>query len=227
MKDRYQGHILAIKLFRDSFTVVVGSLLKTIFWVGGYLSEQFKPVVLLLIPFALLFAQLQARLGVRPVDVGKELLVTVEVDPQRQPGTPDVALDLPDGVAQARPAVREPSLHRVVFTVVPRQPGQHELRFRIGSEVQVKSLHAGNLAGYPALSSVRSNSFMDALESPAEPGFSPTSAFQRIALVYPVRPLPFLGLDLSFHSEFGLMLVFLALTIVAAFALKDLFGVTI
>jgi len=226
-KDHYQGHILAIKLFRDSFTVVISSLMKTLFWVLGYFTEQFKPVLLLIVPFALMFGQMQMRLGFRPVDVGKELLVTVEVDPQRVPGVPDVSVELPDGVRQARPPVREPSRNREVFALVPERPGHYELRFRIGSEVVVKTLDAGDLPGMPRVSPMRSSDFFDQLLYPSEDSFSATSAFTRIAFSCPVRPLPLLGLDLSFHSEFGLMLVFFVLTLIAAFALKDVFGVTI
>src|SRR5262249_11563611 len=145
----------------------------------------------------------------------------------RVAGLPDVALELDPGVVAARSAVREPSMHRVVFSLIPKAAGLHELRFRFASEVEVKSLAAGPLAGTPMVSPVRSSDFWDRVLSPAEPGFSPTSAFTRISLAYPVRPLPFLGLDLSFKSDVGMMLVFVLLTIVAAFGLKDLFGVTI
>jgi hypothetical protein len=226
-KDRSQGHILAIKLFRDSFTVVVGSLVKAVLWSGGYLAEQFKPMLLLLVPFALLFAQMEMRLGLRPLDVGKEVLVTVEVDPVRVTGIPEVAVELPAGVTQPRPAVREPKLKRVVFAFTPTVAGRHELRFRIGSEVVIKTFDAGDLPGLPRVSPVRSAGFWDQLLYPSEPAFSSDSQFQRIAFASPVRPLLLLGLDLSFGSEAGMMLVFVLLTIVVAFALKDLFGVTI
>jgi len=226
-KDRSQGHILAIKLFRDSFTVVIGSLIKAILWSGGYLAEQFKPMLVMLVPFALLFAQVEMRLGLRPLDLGKEVLVTVEVDPSRVPGVPEVGLILPPGVEQMRPPVREPSLNRVVFSLMPKVAGHHELRFRIGSEVEVKTFDAGDLEGIPRVSPVRSSDFWDQVLYPSESALSSDSSFHRIAFACPVRPLPFLGVDLSFHSEAGMMLVFLLLTIVAAFALKDLFGVTI
>jgi hypothetical protein len=225
-KDRSQGHILAIKLFRDSFGVVIGSLVKAILWSGGYLAEQFKPMLLLLVPFALLFAQMEMRLGLRPLEVGKEVLVTVEVDAARVPGL-DVAVELSAGVVQARPAVREPSKSRVVLALVPTTAGRHEVRFRVGSEVQVKTFDAGDLPGLPRVSPVRSADFWDQLLYPSEPGLSAASAFRRISYALPVRPLPFLGLDLSFGSEAGMMLVFLVLTIVVAFSLKDVFGVTI
>ncbi len=225
-KDRMQGHILAIKLFRDSFTVVVGSLVKAILWSGGYLAEQFKSVLVMLVPFALVFAQMEMRLGLRPLELDREVLVTVDVDAARVPGL-DVAVEVPAGVVQARPAVREPSRHRVVFAFVPTLPGRHELRFRVGTEVEIKTFDAGDLPGMPRVSPVRSSGFWDQLLYPSERGFSPASAFERIAFACPVRPLPFLGFDLSFRSEAGMMLVFLLLTIVVAFALKDVFGVTI
>ena len=91
----------------------------------------------------------------------------------------------------------------------------------------MKTFDAGDLPGLPRVSPVRSADFWDQLLYPSEPGLDAGSAFRRISFALPVRPLPFLGLDLSFGSEAGMMLVFVLLTLIVAFALKDLFGVTI
>lgn len=227
-KSRYQGHILAIKLFRDSFTVVVGSLVKTLGWVGCYLGEMFKPMVVMLIPFALLFAQLQMRLGMRPIDVGKPVLVKVDLKPSKVAALDAaVDLDLPPGVELAAKPVHEPREHRVVLSLVAKEAGVHVLRFRHGGETVEKTLHAGDLPGAPMVSPMRSDDFLDLVLYPSEPAFGDASAFEKIELAYPVRPLPTFGLDLSFGAEWGLMLVFVLLTIVAAFGLKGVFGVTI
>ena len=224
-KDRYQGHILAIKLFRDSFGVVIGSLAKTLAWVGAYLTEQFKPMLLMLVPFVLLFGQLMMRAGYRPLDLGTKTIVTVELAADRSPM--DVKVELPAGVEAAGPAIREPSRHRLIVPIVAKTAGLHALRFDCGGQAVEKSLHAGPMDGTPMVSPIRSQDFWDRVLYPGEAAFGAGSPFQKIELHYPVRPLTVAGFDLSFGSELGLMLTFVVVTIVAAFGLKGVFGVTI
>src|SRR5262245_33333034 len=147
-KGRYQGHILAIKLFRDSFTVVITSLVKTLGWIGCYLGEQFKPMLVLLIPFALLFGQMLMRIGYRPWKIGESALVTVELAESASPM--DVTLALPEGLELAAKPVREPAAHRFVFAVRPDAPGEHRLRLKYRDETVEKTLLAGDdLKGAP------------------------------------------------------------------------------
>lgn len=225
-KDRYQGHILAIKLFKDSFLVVITSLGKTLAWIGAYLGEQFKPMVVMLVPFVLLFAQMQMRLGYRPLELGKPVLLTIEVDAAKAPDAA-VRIELPPGLeARAKP-VREPSAGRLVVPIAAAAPGAHVVKLTYGGETVEKLVHAGDLDGAPMVMPVRSNDFWDRLLYPGEDSFGGASAFRRVALAYPVRPIDLFGLDLSFGSELGMACVFVLITIVAAFGLKDLFGVTI
>ena len=226
-KDRYQGHILAIKLFRDSFSVVVGSLAKTLAWIGAYLTEQFKPVLVMIVPFVLLFAQMQMRLAYRPLDLGKPVLVTIELDPATPADDVDVKFDLPPGLALAAKPVREPSRQRVVASLVATQPGAHVAKLTCGGETVEKVIHAGDLEGVPMVSPLRSNDFWDRLLYPGEAAFGDASRFERVSLVFPVRSLDCFGADLSFGNELGMALTFTLITIVAAFGLKGVFGVTI
>jgi hypothetical protein len=225
-KDRYQGHIFAIKLFRDSFTIVVSSLVKTLGWVGCYLGEQLKPAVLLLVPAMLLFAQMQMRLGFAPLKLGQSVLLSVDLG-ANAPTDLKVAFDPPAGLELAAKPVREPSRHRVVVPLVARSAGAYVVKLTCGGETVEKTVHAGSLAGAPMVSPTRSNSWWDRVLDPAEASFGAGSLFQKVELAYPVRALPFLGLDLSFGKEWGMMIDFLVLTIVVAFALKGVFGVTI
>jgi len=226
-KDRYQGHILAIKLFRDSFSVVIGSLAKTLAWIGAYLTEQFKPMLVMLVPFMLLFAQMVVRLSYRPLDVGTAAIVTIDLAPETPANEVDVKLGLPPGLVQAGTAVREPTRQRVVVPIKATQPGAHVLQVTCGGETVEKTIHAGDLDGPPAVSPMRTNDFVDRVLYPGEPSFGDASRFRSIALTYPIRPLPCFGVDLSFGSELGMMGIFLLVTIVAAFGLKGVFGVTI
>jgi len=226
-KDRCMGNIIAILLFRDSIAVVFSSLGKTLGWLCGYVGEQFKPMFLMLIPFVLLFAQMQMRLGIRPLDVGAVVDVRAELDPSKSDGA-DTTVELPPGLELRSRIVRQPARSHVAFKLAATQPGVHTVKFTSGGETVTKTIHVGPLEGTPMVAPVRSNGFLDQLLYPGEDSFGADSRFQKIALAsYPVRPLPCFGLDLSFGSEGGLILVFVLLTIVAAFGLKGVFGVTI
>ncbi len=226
-KDRCMGNIIAILLFRDSLAVVFSSLGKTLGWLCGYVGEQFKPMFLMLIPFVLLFAQMQMRLGIRPLDVGAVVEVRAELDVDLADGA-DVAVELPTGLELRSRIVHQPARGHVAFKVAATEPGLHVVKFSSGGETVTKSVHVGPADGTPMVAPVRSNDFFDQLLYPGEESFGGTSRFQRIEVSsYPVRPLPCFGFDLSFGSEAGLILLFVALTIVAAFGLKGVFGVTL
>ena len=226
-KDRYQGHILAIKLFRDSFSVVIGSLVKTLGWIGAYLGEQFKPMLVMLVPFMLLFAQMQMRLGYRPLDVGAPVLLTIDLAPGLSAEEMALELGLPAGLETRAKMVREPTENRVVVPIAATAAGAHVLKLTCGGETVEKLVHAGSIDGAPMVMPVRSNDFFDQLLYPGEDSFGASSKFRRIALAYPVRPIDCFGFDLSFGSEIGMAMTFVLITIVAAFGLKGVFGVTI
>jgi hypothetical protein len=226
-KDRCMGNIIAILLFRDSLVVVFSSLGKTLGWLGGYVAEQFKPMFVMLIPFVLLFAQMQMRLGIRPLDVGAVVEMRAELDIAGGDGR-DLTVELPKGLELRSRIVHQPARGHVAFKVAATEPGVHQVKFSTGGETVTKSVHVGPDDGTPMVTPVRSNSFFDQLLYPGESSFGGESRFERIAVTaYPVRPLPCFGFDLSFGSEAGLIGVFVVLTIVAAFGLKGVFGVTI
>lgn len=226
-KDRYQGHILAIKLFRDSFTVVIGSLVKTLGWIGAYLGEQFKPMLVMLVPFMLLFAQMQMRLGYRPLDVGAPVLLTIDLAPGLSAEEMALELELPAGLETRAKLVREPTENRVVVPIAATAAGAHVLKLTCGGETVEKLVHAGPIDGAPMVMPVRSNDFFDQLLYPGEDSFGAASKFRRISLAYPVRPIDCFGFDVAFGSEIGMAMTFVLITIVAAFGLKGVFGVTI
>ncbi len=246
-KDRYQGHILAIKLFRDalqpSVEVLVGRIRDDVaagllrpdldaegvvsLMVGAYLGEQFKPMLVMLVPFMLLFAQMQMRLGYRPLDVGAPVLLTIDLAPGLSAEEMALEFALPAGLETRAKMVREPSENRVVVPIAATAAGAHLLKLTCGGETVEKLVHAGPIDGAPMVMPVRSNDFFDQLLYPGEDSFGSSSKFRRISLAYPVRPIDCFGLDLSFGSEIGMAMTFVLITIIAAFGLKGVFGVTI
>jgi hypothetical protein len=227
LKDRYKAHVLAIKLFRDDLRVVLTSLTKTLGLISFYLGHQLRPMAVMMIPFVLVFAQMQMRLAYAPLDVGEEVLVTVELTKAHPGEDAEIAFQPPAGVVLAAKPVRVPAKKKVVYSLRTEAEGVHELKFQVNGETVTKSLHVGNSSNLAMLSPVRSSDQGDLILYPTEPGFGGDSAFSRISLQYPVRSLPLLGLDWSFGMDLGMCISFIIVTMLAAFLLKGFFGVTI
>jgi hypothetical protein len=228
LKDAYKAHVLAIKLFRDDLRVVLKSLGKTLLLISFYLGHQLRPMVVMIIPFVLIFAQMQMRLAYAPLPLDEKQYVEVQLAPTvAEADVANLEVSLPPGVESAGPAVPVPSERRVVLPLVPRESGHYELEFRLGDETVTKSLRAGPDADLDMLSKVRSSSFGDLLLYPTEPSFGAGSQFAMIQVPYGIKQLPLLGIDWSFGFELGMGLTFMVLSIVAALLLKGFFGVTI
>jgi len=244
LKDKYKAHVLAIKLFRDDLGVVFKSLGKTLWHILFYMGHNLRPMVILMIPILLLFAQMQMRLAYDPLEVGDQVYIHVGVSEDIDLSVPgammeniEVRLRGTDEVVEGaieffNPVVPAAALSEVVFPVEVKKEGVFDLVFRIGDEEVTKSLHVGHQEGLPALSPARSNGLMDLILYPTEPHFGSDSSFEQIRLVhpsgatgYPTKPLLAFGVDLSFESELGMGLWFVVISILVAFALKGVFGV--
>ncbi|HVQ26030.1 MAG TPA: hypothetical protein VMV01_12670, partial [Planctomycetota bacterium] len=97
--------------------------------------------------------------------------------------------------------------------------GDHELVLRAGDETQVKRLAVGGSARkVPVL---RTKGW-ESLLYPGEDALPRTSAFESIRVDYPARDMGLLP-----AGEPGILLGFLALSLLVGFAFKGLLGVTI
>jgi len=228
LKERYKAHVLAIRLFRDDLGIVMGSMFRTLNYIARYMGHSLRPMVVLLVPIVFLFAQMQMRLAYEPWDVGHSEVILVdleaEVSAEQLAAT---SVDLPDGVEVCGPVGVAVAKNRVAFPIKATVAGKHLLKFRCGDETVEKSLHVATTDDLDSLSPVRSSGFWDLLLFPTEATFGDSSAFTKIKVPYGIKPLMLFGFDCSFGIELGMGLVFMVISIVIAFALKGVFGVTI
>ena len=122
------------------------------------------------------------------------------------------------GVALDAPPVRTPD-GEVFWRLRAETAGDHVLTLRAGDAVLEKGWAVGGKARKVPIKRTKS---WDALLYPGEAGIDSSSPFYTVALHYPERRLPWLP-----DGELGVLLWFFALSLVAGFALKDVFGVTL
>jgi hypothetical protein len=120
-KDRVQAEILGVRLFRDQLGVALGCYLGIIRRTGAYLRQAAAPTAIAVAPLALLFLQLDARIGWLPPQPGADFLLTAQAVPGIVPER--LALELSNGVQLTAPPVRIPYRRQVTWRLRADSPG--------------------------------------------------------------------------------------------------------
>jgi hypothetical protein len=217
-KNRIAGHLYEIRLFRHDPLAVLASTGKIFLRNGIYLGHNLLPLAVLLVPMLAVLAQLEANYAFDPVPVGSVELLDVRLDPTAKISPRDVRLDLPEGVALDAPPVRTPD-GEIFWRLRAEAPGDHVLSLHVGSETLTKGWAVG---GDHRKVPLKRTKTWDAFLYPGEPALSARSAVQTIALAYPERDLGLLP-----GGEFGILAIFFGVSLLAGFALKGPFGVTL
>ena len=222
VKRSIHAGIFEIRLFNDDFRAIVRAQRDIMRDNAKYLWLSLAPMVWVIVPLVLLIAQLQFHYGYAPLQPGNGVLLKVQLrDAASDPVTGDaVSLEAPPQVRLDTPAVWLPGAKEVVWRVRPVEPGSYDLRFKVGTETYSKQMQV--YGGVVRRSPVRlENSLMNLLLYPSEPALPDDGRVAAITVAYKERDLSVFGWDLNW------MVVYFALSLIFAFALKKPFGVTI
>jgi hypothetical protein len=217
-KDRIQAHLYEIRLFRHDPIAVLASTGRVLVRNLVYLGYNLVPMAVLLLPMLAVLAQLEAHYAFDPVPVGTVELLQLQLDPKAGLSPRDVHLELPQGVALDAPPVRTPD-GEVYWRLRAEAPGDQVLTLRVGDEVLTKTWAVGGPHRKVPLRRLRG---LEAFLYPGEPALPQSSPVERIALAYPERDLGILP-----GGELGILANFFGLSLLAGFALKGRFGVTL
>jgi hypothetical protein len=217
-KDRIAAHLYEIRLFRHDPLAVLASTGRIFARNGVYLGHNLLPLAVLLVPMLAILAQLEANYAFDPAPVGSVELLEARLDPAAGVAARDVALELPPGVALDAPPVRTPD-GEIFWRLRAEAPGDHVLSLRVGGETFTKTWAVG---GDPRKVPQKRTKSLEAFLYPGEPALGRRSPLHTIALRYPERDLGLLP-----GGELGILATFFGLSLLAGFALKGRFGVTL
>ena len=183
VRDNIKAQMLAMKLFKDSMAVtlkVQGNMFKGAFLL---LFHALRPMLLMIIPFSLVLAQLGLWYQSRPLTPGEQTVLSIEVDPGV---IGDVKLrSLPGAKIIAGP-VTAIDKNEINFNVQATEVGTHEIVFQIADQTFTKEMVVGE--GLVRISPLKPGADIGKmLMYPDEKPFAADSPVKSISLNYPDR----------------------------------------
>lgn len=218
VKDQIKAELYEIRLFGHDPLMVIAATGKIMFKNVIYIGHNLIPMVVLIVPMLTVMVQLEAHYAFGPSPVGEVQVLTVELDEGAAESPRDIQLTLPEGVVLDAPPVRTAD-GEAYFRVKAETAGDHELALTIGEHSITKGWAVG---GEARKVPVRRTKSWEAFLYPGEGGIPAAVPVSEISMHYPERDLGWLP-----GGEMGILLVFFGLSLVAGFALKDVFGVTL
>lgn len=217
-KGQISMHLLEIRLFSHDIVQVLKSTGAILVKNFVYLGHNLLPMLVMMAPMVALMVQLVAHYAYAPSSVGSVELLRVQLDPAAGISTGAVSVELPEGVSLDAPVVRTAD-DQVFWRLRADRPGDHVLQVVVGDEVFSKTWAVG---GEPRKIPVKRLRTWEALLYPGEQALGSTAPVISLELDMHTRPLAWFP-----EGEFGILMWSLLLSLVAGFALKGFFGVTI
>src|SRR5262249_38690484 len=144
------------------------------------------PMLVMVVPVSLLWGQLALWYESRPLRVGEEAVVSLQLGGDVDSRWPEVKLCPTDAVETMVGPVRVRSKRAVYWNIKARADGCHRLVFEVDGETADKELAVGD--GFMRVSSQRPGwDWWEALLNPAEPPFAADSRIRAIEIDYPER----------------------------------------
>jgi len=217
IRDRIRGDLIAIRLFGDDLGLMLrlqGQLLRDN---AVFLKYALIPLLVMIVPFLFILAQLNLRYGASPLEPGATATVKVTLTDAAMIER-GVTLEAPAGVTVETQGVRVAQLREVAWRIRAQQPGRHRLLVHVGDEPVEKELRVGEEWG--SVSTLRGKSFFDLLLYPGEPPIR-SDAVESIEITHEPLALALFGWSVNWIA------FFILLSIIAGFALRRTLGVEI
>jgi hypothetical protein len=186
VRNDINAHLLALKLFKDSISVILRAQGRVFRGAGRLLVLAIVPMLVMIVPVCLLLVQLSLWYQYRPLRVGEEAVITLKLNDAAQSSWPEVSLRPTDAVAVTIGPVRVLSRREVCWNIKGARSGQHRLEFQLGNAVGEKTLAISD--GFLRASQLRPGwDWWEILQNPDEEPFRPDSPIRSIEIAYPHR----------------------------------------
>lgn len=219
------GGLFEIRLFNDNLGLILRAIGSILRHNARYVALSSVPLVVMIVPFVLVVAQLQFQYGYDGLKPGETALVKVELDPDwavtYQDGKPPIELLTPEGLQVTTSSMWAWPINELSWHIQADTPGTYEMQLAWEGDKVTKTVDVTD-AETALRSPIRhAGGFLDAVLYPAEDPLPATAPIKRIEVSYTDASIR----TFLFGIEIHWLIVFLVLTVVMAFALAKPLGI--
>lgn len=186
IRDRTTAAILAIRLFRDNIRIILKSQGKICLLTLASLFYAIVPILVMILPMSLLLSQMNLWYQWRPLAVGEETLLTVEIDRHPDQAWPNIRIQSTPGVEVITGPVRITDKAQVLWKIRATRTGYLSIPIEVNGQTLSKALAVGK--GYMRISVMRPCArWLDVLMNPLEEPLRKGMAIESISIEYPER----------------------------------------
>ena len=217
-KKKMQAYLLELRLYGDDPGLLFKAQTNLIAANLRYMGHMFKPALILTVPMVVLLFHLDAVYGIRAPEEGESVVVTVQAAGELASTVEAPQLVAPEGVIVETPPVRARDEGQFNWRIRAVGEAHGDLAFAWNGQKWTKQIDAGS--GLRYVSYRRESSTLPAFAAPGEPLLD-VQDIEAVEIRYPAAEIDAFGLQLHW------LVWFLVISIVVAYALKGLFGVTV
>ncbi len=216
-RNQIKANLLALSLFKDDVRVSLRAQSRILTEACRLMLLAIVPILVMTAPMCLLLAQMALWYQARPLRVGEEAVLTVQVAENGPNRVSAVSFQLSSAIEVVAGPVRVDDRRIICWNIRAREPGTHKLVFDAAGQMVDKELVVGD--GYLPVSLRRPNwDWWEILLHPREAPFASDSVVQSIEIAYPQRT--------SWTSGSGTWLIYWFVTSMAvAWAVRPLLKV--
>lgn len=191
LRERMKGHLLATLIYNHSFRAVMRSIRAAFSLNAVYLYHASVPILIIVVPFMVLYVQLQQWYSWRPPREGEACLISAYYP-----------TSAPEGIRLTAPSewtVEEgldfPSDGSVVWRVTPRGESAGPLHVETASGRFSKSIASSSSDRLTRLSPARTDgsALAEGFANPYESRLPPEAGIRSITVAYPTREFAVAG----------------------------------
>lgn len=224
-KNKIKANILAIRIYKDFWKVIVTSFFNSMFYTFKYFILNFGPVLLIIPILFPAFVQMDVRYGMKSYQIGEDILIKAAFI--SDPNELDIQLlDSENFKLKMKPVFinsfkddkkKEP-IKEVNWKVEASQNGIANIKIKVNDRIFEKSLVIGDFKGALSNKKYKESSFSHFIY-PSEGLLKGADNLEYIYIHYPGKNVSFLGIE-THWLVFNLILV-----IVIVLAFRKKFGV--
>jgi hypothetical protein len=187
-RNRFLARTLELLLFQHDLRVSLSACGRILAANGAYLWQFLKPMAVGLIPLVLIFVQMECWFERRPLKVGEQAVLTVELDPSHPVMNTPAELSLSETARVDSPAIRSPARNEIAWRIVAAEPGAGWADLKVADVTERKTLVTGDQLARVSPRRERSG-LINELFSPSEPSLAASAPVRRMEISYPHREI--------------------------------------